>query len=52
MVQWLHQGKVHMIKKIYGEGEPKNANLELVEKAHRPGRARKVLCVLKCRISP
>ena len=32
------------------EEEPKNVNLEVVQKAHRPGRVRKMLRVLQCRI--
>ena len=39
-------------KGIYGEGEPKNVNLVLVRKAHRPWRACKQLRALKRSIGP
>ena len=39
-------------KGSYGEGETKNVNLELAQKAHPPGWARKLLCLLQRRVVP
>ena len=38
-------------KGSYGDGEPKNLNLELVQKANRQGRACKLLCIQHRRIA-
>ena len=39
-------------KGSYGEGEPKNVNLEWMQKAHLQGRASKLLRLLQRRIVP
>ena len=39
-------------KKCYGEGEPENVNLALVQQAHRPARACKLVRFMHQRIGP